>query len=116
MPKKAASAPADSNQYAIVELNGKQYTMTPGRYTTVDLLAQDADATLTVDKVLMVVDGDNTRVGAPYVSGASVTLKVLNHYRDKKVLVYKMRCKKGYRRKNGHRQSYTRVQVEALNN
>ena len=100
--------------YAIVELNGKQYTMTPGRYTTVDQIALPSDASLTVDKVLMVIDGYNTRVGAPYIEGASVTLKILNHYRDKKILVYKMRPKKGYRRKNGHRQPYTRVQVEAV--
>lgn len=100
--------------YAIVELNGKQYQVEEGRYVVVDLLSDEPETAMELDKVLMVADGKNTQIGQPYISGAKVTAKVLSHYKDKKVLVYKMRCKKGYRRKNGHRQQYTRLQIESI--
>jgi large subunit ribosomal protein L21 len=100
---------------AIVDLNGKQYQVQEGRYIDVDLLPRDIDETFEIGNVLMVVDGEKSLVGAPYVSGATVKAKVLRHFRGPKVLVYKMRCKKGYRRKNGHRQDYTQIQIEGLN-
>src|SRR5688572_14047274 len=99
---------------AIVEINGKQYQVEEGRYLTVDRLAQEPEETLEISNVLMVVDGENFVVGAPYIEGAKVRVRVLNHERGRKILVYKMRCKKGYRRKNGHRQDYTRVQIEGF--
>lgn len=100
--------------FALVDLNGKQYRLEEGRYLDVDLLGQQPNEVIEFGNVLMVVDGDTTLVGAPYVDGAKVKAKVLSHGRNAKVLVYKMRCKKGYRRKNGHRQHYTRLQVEVL--
>ncbi len=100
--------------YAIVNLNGKQYEVQEGRYIDVDRLAQQPDEAVEIGNVLMVVDGENSLVGAPFVDGATVRAKVLNHFRGPKVLVYKMRCKKGYRRKNGHRQEMTRLQIEDL--
>lgn len=100
--------------YAIVEINGKQYQVEEGRYVVVDLLDQAPDATMELDKVLMVADGKATKIGQPFVEGAKVSAKVLTHYKDKKVLVYKMKRKKGYRRKNGHRQQYTRLQIEQI--
>lgn len=100
--------------YAIVEINGKQYQIEEGRYVVVDLLDNEPEAALEFDKVLMIADGKATKIGAPYVEGAKVTAKVLSHYKDKKVLVYKMKRKKGYRRKNGHRQQYTRLQIDAI--
>jgi large subunit ribosomal protein L21 len=99
---------------AIVELNGKQYPIEAGRYVTVDRLALAEQATLTIDKVLVATEGDKHWIGAPLVAGASATATVLNHFKDKKVIVYKMRPKKGYRRKNGHRQPYTRLQIESI--
>ncbi|MBK8190958.1 MAG: 50S ribosomal protein L21 [Vampirovibrionales bacterium] len=100
--------------YAIVELNGKQYQVEKGRYIVVDRLSQAPDEIVAIDNVLMVVNGDQSLVGAPFVSGAHAVGKVLTHFRGPKVLVYKMRCKKGYRLKNGHRQEYTRLQIDDL--
>jgi large subunit ribosomal protein L21 len=99
---------------AIVEINGKQYQVEEGRFVTVDRLPQAPDETLEIGNVLMVIDGEKSVVGAPFIEGAKVRARVLSHERGAKILVYKMRCKKGYRRKNGHRQNYTRVQIEGL--
>ena len=100
--------------FAIIDLNGKQYRVEEGRYVEVDHVLQNPDEVIEVGNVLMVVDGETTLLGAPYVEGATVKAKVLTHTRGPKVLVYKMRCKKGYRRKNGHRQDFTRLQIEAI--
>lgn len=99
---------------AIVDLNGKQYQVEEGRYVTVDRLARDVDETIELGNVLMVVDGEQSLVGAPFVEGATIRARVLGHLRGPKVVVYKMRCKKGYRRKNGHRQDYTKLQIEVV--
>ena len=99
---------------AVVEISGKQYQVEDGRYLEVDKLPQDVSETLQLDKVCLVDTGNDVLVGQPYVSGASVTAKVLHHYKGSKILVYKMRCKKGYRRKNGHRQQYTRLMIESI--
>lgn len=99
---------------AIVDLNGKQYQVEEGRYVTVDRLGLDENASLELGNVLLVLNGEETLVGAPFVDGAVVRAKVLRHLRGPKVLVYKMRCKKGYRRKNGHRQDYTQLQIEGV--
>lgn len=100
---------------AIVQLNKKQYEMEAGRYLLVDLLDAPVDQQITIDTVQLILDGEKTVVGQPFVSGASVTAKVLGHMKDKKVLVFKYRPKKGYRRKNGHRQQYTKLLVESIN-
>lgn len=97
---------------AIVDLNGKQYQVQEGRYITVDRLPLEENATFEIGNVLMLVDGEASLVGAPFVEGASVKAKVLRHARGPKILIYKMRCKKGYRRKNGHRQGFTQIQIE----
>jgi large subunit ribosomal protein L21 len=99
---------------AIVDLNGKQYQVEEGRYITVDRLSMDVDEVFEIGNVLMVVDGEESLVGAPFVEGATVKAKVLRHARGPKILVYKMRCKKGYRRKNGHRQDFTQIHIEGL--
>lgn len=98
----------------IIEINGKQYQVEEGRFVTVDRLPQGKDEILEIGNVLMVVDGERSIVGAPFIEGAKVRGRVLSHERGPKVLVYKMRCKKGYRRKNGHRQDLTRVQIEGV--
>jgi large subunit ribosomal protein L21 len=101
--------------YAIVDINGKQFKVEEGKFIDVDLMDQEEGAAITLDQVLMVSDGSTSTIGKPLVSGASVTAKVMTSYQDKKVIVYKMRPKKGYRRKYGHRQQYTRVMVEKIN-
>ncbi len=100
---------------AIIELNGKQYQIEEGRYLMVDLISDKAvDEVFELGKVLMVVDGETTLLGAPFVEGATVKAKITRHARGPKILVYKMRCKKGYRLKNGHRQDFTQIQIESL--
>lgn len=99
---------------AIIELNGQQYQVEQGRHLHVDRLHLEPDATLELDKVLFLHDGTVAKVGAPYVAGAKVMATIMNHGKDKKILVYKMRCKKGYRVKNGHRQQFTRIQIDAI--
>ena len=103
-----------SGPYAIVEASGQQFWLQPNRYYDIDRLAAEVDSTVTLDSVLLVNDGSSVSLGQPYVSGASVELKVLAHRRGTKLIVYKMRQKKKTRRKNGHRQELTRVLVESI--
>lgn len=99
---------------AIVEISGKQYQVEQGRYIDIDTYNANVDDALTFDNVNVVLDGDTSHLGKPFVAGAKVTAKVLAHGKLKKVIVYKMRPKKGYRRKQGHRQGYTRIMVESI--
>ncbi len=100
---------------AIVETGGKQYKVEEGKYVDIELLeAKEGDA-VSLDKIVMIVDGKNSKVGQPYVKGAKIEGKLIKNDKDKKVVVYKMRRKKGYRRKNGHRQQFSRLMVENIN-
>ena len=99
---------------AIVETSGRQYQVEEGRYVDIDLLEAELESEVVLDKVVMIVDGENSKIGQPYVDGASIKAKVLKHDKDKKIIVYKQRCKKGYRRKQGHRQQFTRVMIESI--
>jgi large subunit ribosomal protein L21 len=99
---------------AIVELNGQQYQVEEGRYLHIDYQHLAKDAKLEMGNVLFLHDGTTAKVGTPYIQGAKVTATVQEHGKDKKILVYKMRCKKGYRLKNGHRQRYTRIQIDSI--
>jgi large subunit ribosomal protein L21 len=101
--------------YAIVEISGKQYKIEEGRYYDVDLQNANEGDKLTFDKVLMVSDNSSMNLGQPLVEGASVDATVKFDFKDKKVLVYKQRPKKGYRLKQGHRQQYTRVMIDKIN-
>ncbi|BAC88766.1 50S ribosomal protein L21 [Gloeobacter violaceus] len=100
--------------YAIVETGGKQVLVQPGRFYDVELLALDVEAALTFDKVLLVRHEGGAVVGRPTVEGAAVQGRILQHGKAAKVTVYKMRPKKGYRRKKGHRQRFTRVMIESI--
>jgi large subunit ribosomal protein L21 len=110
----SAQTTPKTGSYAIVEASGQQFWVQPNRYYDLDRLHADVDAKITLDKVLLVKNGDDATVGKPYVQGASVELKVMAHRRGQKVIVYKMRPKKKTRRKNGHRQELTRVMVESI--
>ena len=81
----------------------------------IEKLPAEEGASVTFDTVLAVVDGDTAKFGAPKLDGATVTAKVEKNGRGKKIRVYKMKPKKGYRRTQGHRQPYTKVQIEAIN-
>ena len=100
--------------YALIEYKGKQYKAEKGAELTVDKLSEEKGSTITVDSVLLVSDGDNVNVGTPYVSGAKVQIEVGESFRDKKVLVFKYKSKKDYRRLHGHRQEYTKVTVKDI--
>ncbi|MEB3237970.1 MAG: 50S ribosomal protein L21 [Candidatus Sericytochromatia bacterium] len=100
--------------YAIIETGGKQIKVEEGRYIDVEKLPAAEGETIEFDRVLMVVGGDDVKVGAPVVAGAKVVGKVQRQWKGPKLIVYKMRPKKHYRRKNHHRQPYTRVMIEAI--
>lgn len=100
--------------YAIVESSGRQYQLEAGRFVDIDLIAVEPSQEYVFEKVLMIVNGKDSTVGQPYVAGALVKGRVLAHDRSGKVIVYKQRPKKGTRKKQGHRQGYTRVFVESI--
>ncbi|MBQ7126431.1 50S ribosomal protein L21 [bacterium] len=100
--------------YAIVETGGKQYRVEEGRYVDVELLGQDNDEKVVFDKVVMIVNGKKSKVGQPYVANAKVEGTVIKIDRAKKIIVYKQRPKKGYRKKQGHRQYFARVMVNKI--
>jgi large subunit ribosomal protein L21 len=100
--------------YAIIETGGKQIRVEAGRFYDIELLPVEADAKVEIDRVLMVVDGDKITVGQPTVAGAKVKGTVLRHFRDRKVIVYKMQPKKKTRKKRGHRQEVTRLMIDAI--
>ncbi len=100
--------------YAIVETGGKQYPVEEGRYIDLELLDAKQDEKVTFDKIVMLVNGKKSKVGQPYVTGASVEGTVVKHDKAKKIIVFKQRPKKGYRKKQGHRQQYTRVMITKI--
>lgn len=97
--------------YAIIETGGKQFKVQEGDIVFVEKLNKDLDESFKFDKVLAVSKDGNTVFGEPLVEGASVEAKVLKQGKEKKVIVFKFKAKKGYRRKQGHRQPYTKVQI-----
>ena len=100
--------------YAIVEISGKQYRVSKG--DTIKVSSQDwkIGDRVKLDQVLLTDTGKNVAVGTPTVAGASVTIEILEHNRDKKLLIYKKKRRKGYQRKNGHRQGYTLLKINNL--
>ena len=100
--------------YAIVNISGKQFKATEGARVRIPKQTGDAGATLTFDNVLLFHDGTNAQIGTPTVSGASVTATVVDHGRERKILIYKKKRRKGYQRKNGHRQWYTEIEIQKI--
>ena len=101
--------------YAIIETGGKQYKVQEGDVVFVEKLVAEEGSAFTFDKVLAVADGENVTFGAPVVAGASVNAKVMSQGKDKKIIIFKFKAKKGYKKKQGHRQPYTKVQIEKIN-
>lgn len=100
--------------YAIVDIAGKQYKVRENDQLFVPSQPADVDTKLTFDRVLLVGSGDGVTVGTPVVEGASITARVVDHVKGDKVLVFKKKRRKGYRVKNGHRQPYTRIEVQSI--
>ena len=100
--------------YAIINISGKQYKATSGARLRVPKQDGETGTSLTFDKVLLINDGKNTEVGEPILKGASVTGTIIMHGRNKKILVYKKKRRKGYQRKNGHRQWFTEIEFGTI--
>ena len=100
---------------AIVEISGKQYNVGKNTKLFVDKLQEKEGSKITFDNVLMVDNGSNTKIGNPVVAGATVEAKIVKHFKDKKVIVFKKKRRKGYKVKNGHRQQMTEIIIEKVN-
>ena len=99
---------------AVIVTGGKQYSVKEGDVLYIEKLNAEAESTVTFDQVLAVLDGENSKFGAPVVSGASVVAKVLKNGKGKKITVFKYRPKKDSKSMQGHRQPYTKVQIEKI--
>ena len=97
--------------YAVVKTGGKQYRVVAGEKLKVEQIPADIGAEITLDQVLFLANGEDVTMGAPLVSGATVTAKVVGHGRGEKVRIYKMRRRKHYRKSQGHRQNYTEIEI-----
>ena len=100
--------------YAVIRTGGKQYKVAAGGKLKVETLTADVGSEIEINDVLMVADGDNIKIGAPVVAGASVKATVLSHGRGEKVMIFKMRRRKHYRKTQGHRQNYTEIRIDGI--
>jgi large subunit ribosomal protein L21 len=100
--------------YAVIETGGKQYKVQQGDVLYIEKLNANEGDVVKFDRVLLVGKEDGLVVGSPIVSGASVSAKVEKHGKDKKIIVFKYKAKKNYRKKQGHRQPYTKVTIESI--
>jgi large subunit ribosomal protein L21 len=101
--------------YAVIKTGGKQYKVAAGENIKVEQIAADVGQEVVIDQVLAVGNGADLKVGAPWVSGASVKATVVKHGRHDKVRIFKMRRRKHYQKHGGHRQGYTELQISAVN-
>lgn len=101
--------------YAVIETGGKQYRVEQGQSIKVEKLDADEGASVDIVKVLLVADGDNVRIGAPYLEGGKVTATVKSHGRGKKIRIIKFRRRKHSRTTQGHRQAYTELEITGIN-
>jgi large subunit ribosomal protein L21 len=100
--------------YAIFRTAGKQFKAEPGRLVKLPTVDAEPGAKLTFDEVLLGSDGTAIQAGTPLVKGAKVTAEVVRHGKEKKIIVFKMKRRKGYARKQGHRQKYTEVRIDSV--
>ena len=101
--------------YAIIETGGKQYKVSEGDVVFVEKLDVEAGSTVTIDKVLVVEKDGDLKVGTPFVEGATVEAEAIKNGKEKKIIVYKYKAKKGYHKKQGHRQPYTKLEIKKIN-
>lgn len=100
--------------FAIVETGGKQFRVEEGRSLKVAKLDVQAGSEITLDKILLVGTGADVKIGQPFVDGAAVTCEVVEHGRDKKIIIFKKKRRKDYRRTQGHRQDFTTLKVKSI--
>lgn len=101
--------------YAVIKTGGKQYKVVAGEKIKVEQIPAEVGSEVTIDQVLAVGEGEQIKFGAPLVAGASVKVTVLGHGRHDKVRIFKMRRRKHYQKRQGHRQNYTELRVDAIN-
>jgi large subunit ribosomal protein L21 len=101
--------------YAVIKTGGKQYKVAAGEKIKVEQIAADVGQEITIDQVLAIGVGADLKVGTPLVAGASVVVTVLAHGRHDKVRIFKMRRRKHYQKRQGHRQNFTEIQIGAVN-
>ncbi len=101
--------------YAIIETGGKQYKVEEGQTIKVEKLGVDAGSEFTFENVLVVAKDEDVKFGQPFVAGASVKASVIGDGKNKKVIVYKYKAKKGFHKKKGHRQPFTELKIEKIN-
>ena len=100
--------------YAIVDIAGQQYKVAKDQYVYAPKMEGEAGTAVSFDKVLLMDSGKGVEVGAPLIKGAKVSGKILEHVKGDKVIIFKKKRRKGYAVKNGHRQQYTKVQIESI--
>ncbi len=100
--------------YAVVESGGRQYRAVEGQAITVEQLPYEAGDEIELDRVLLISDGDDVQIGQPVVEGAKVKATVLGEEKGPKIRIFKMRPRKRYRRRKGHRQTYTRLRIDEI--
>lgn len=100
--------------YAVIETGGKQYRVQEGDTVFIEKLGEDEGQDVTFDKVVAVNRDDGFVAGTPYIDGAKVSAKILKNGKSKKIIVFKYKAKKNYHNKQGHRQPYTKVQIEKI--
>jgi large subunit ribosomal protein L21 len=104
----------EEEMYAIFNSGGKQYKVEQGETFRIEKIPGDIGATVSFDKILMFSDGETVKVGNPFVESANVLASIVEQDKAKKVLVFKFKRRKGYRRKNGHRQPYTAIKIDSI--
>jgi large subunit ribosomal protein L21 len=100
--------------YAVVKTGGKQYKVVVGEKLKVEQITADVDSQIVLNEVLMVADGDAVAIGAPLVAGASIKATIVSHGRGEKVRIFKMRRRKHYQKRQGHRQNYTEIRIDEI--
>jgi len=100
--------------YAVFKTGGKQYRVAPGDVVKLEKLPGKIGDSISFDKVLMTSDGDNVNLGNPYLEDSRVMGRIARHGKDRKIVVFKYKRRKGYRRKQGHRQNFTLIKVEDI--
>ncbi len=101
--------------YALVEFAGKQFKVEPGAEVKVPKVSQEVGVTLTLDKILYLNEDGSRTIGQPYVKDATIDASVVRHGRDRKIIVFKMKRRKGYQRRNGHRQDFSVLKIDRFN-
>jgi large subunit ribosomal protein L21 len=99
------------NKFAVIQTGGKQYLVKPGEMLKIEKINAEKDSDFSFDKVLLIVDGENIKLGKPFIEGAKIPAKIIEEGRGKKVTIIKYKQKTRYHKKAGHRQPYTKIKI-----